>query len=666
MRRRREPCPGRSACRRSCWPLARPSGRAQDGRRSSGPPPPPLDDFETDANGDGVPDGWYNLRDGDDRGRGGRGRPAFPPVRERTRPGRPARLSRAFGVDGRKTEAIVIGLWVRLDGHPVRRAAGRGSRPADRLPRRRAARPPAGGRSGPGPSGRRRRWTRVAKRIAVPPGTRDAIMSVGLLGATGVLDVDGLTIDLVPVGGRETTNLVVNGDFELGDPDAGRLDRRQRRPPRRSPAIDSASALELAQVGRAGHDRPGACRSTPFARAGALAVGPGPRACAAAGGRRRRSSSSTTTGGSCPGVETGVPRVPLGGHVRLAARPGRWSRSRRGAVRAVLQFEKPDAQRLDPDRRREGRPPRPTPRRARGPRTTSRTTPTAGCRSPRRRRSRRGSALDASFLLDAPAGKHGFVTVARRPARLRARGAGPGSSASPCSRRRPSSSRERADALADRLARSGVNLVRLGDLDTPLGPDRSLFDDTRDDTKAFDPIALAKLDHLIAALKARGIYVALELQSVRRFRDGGRRGRLRPAPRRAAGRRPSSTRRSTSSALEAAEALLGHVNPETGLALRDDPVLAWVTLAGEISLFDLIDDPDALARRPTPPSCKALAQKSTARRGPAVLAGARVGALEGAGRRAPQGRRCRCRSPASRTGGASPSSPPRRRRPGST
>ena len=61
---------------------------------------------------------------------------------------------------------------------------------------------------------------------------------------------------------------------------------------------------------------------------------------------------------------------------------------------------------------------------------------------------------------------------------------------------------EQADQLADRLARSGVNLVRLGDLDTALGPNLSLFDDTRDDTKAFDPNSLAKLDHLIAAFKA--------------------------------------------------------------------------------------------------------------------------------------------------------------------
>jgi hypothetical protein len=51
------------------------------------------------------------------------------------------------------------------------------------------------------------------------------------------------------------------------------------------------------------------------------------------------------------------------------------------------------------------------------------------------------------------------------------------------------------------------------------------------------------------------------------------------------------------------------VNPETGLALRDDPVLAWVTLAGEISMFDLIENPGAL-----PPTfaaeLKGLAQRS--------------------------------------------------------
>ena len=155
-----------------------------------------------------------------------------------------------------------------------------------------------------------------------------------------------------------------------------------------------------------------------------------------------------------------------------------------------------------------------------------------------------GSALDASGLLDAPAGKHGFVTV--REGRLcwtdggRARFFGV-SLLPPAAFQEP----ERADALADRLARSGINLVRLGDLDVPLGPDRSLFDDSRDDTKAFDPLALAKLDHLIAALKA-GASIALEIQAP--ASSGPRMGwTIRAGSRRGAGRRRRSTPRSSGS-----------------------------------------------------------------------------------------------------------------------
>ncbi len=45
---------------------------------------------------------------------------------------------------------------------------------------------------------------------------------------------------------------------------------------------------------------------------------------------------------------------------------------------------------------------------------------------------------------------------------------------------------------------------------------------------------------------------------------------------------------------DALKALLTHVNPETKLAYKDDPALAWVTLAGEVSLFNVIDDPSSL------------------------------------------------------------------------
>ena len=218
------------------------------------------------------------------------------------------------------------------------------------------------------------------------------------------------------------------------------------------------------------------------------------------------------------------------------------------------------------------------------------------------------SALDVSFLLLRPAGELGFVTV--KNGRLtwgkdggRARFFGvvmlPPTAFLPA---------EQADALVDRLARSGVNLVRLGELDSALGPNRSLFDDTRDDTKAFDPEALARLDHLIAALKSRGIYVALELQAKRRFRAGDGvavPGLLPPGGGPAAFFDPTLRKL----AVDSARALLRHVNPETGLALKDDPVLAWVTLTGEVTLFNLIDKPESLPAAYTK-ALQSLAEKA--------------------------------------------------------
>ena len=157
-----------------------------------------------------------------------------------------------------------------------------------------------------------------------------------------------------------------------------------------------------------------------------------------------------------------------------------------------------------------------------------------------------GGALDVSFLLPEPAGRDGLVTVKDgrlsfsqgRPARFL------GVSLIP--------------PTAFLRARSGPTRWPIGWPDPastssgwatstmPLGPGHSLFDDTRDDTKAFDPEALARLDHLIAALKARGISVALELQAARRFRCGDGVAVARPAPPAAAGRPPRSTRPSAS------------------------------------------------------------------------------------------------------------------------
>ena len=521
---------------------------------------------------------------------------------ENAKPGRPARLSRAFGVDGRKSEAIIIGFWVRLD--QIQTGERMGEDPGliiDFLGEQ--LRTASRGSLGHWPKLGVGRWTRVARRIAVPPGTLDAILSIGLLGASGIMDVDGMTIDLIPVGGTETTNLVVNGDFELGDPDPANwtVDSGAHRI---SPGFRSGSALELARAG----SRAITGLAIPVAPFSALEVTLTARAqgLRGSGGALAHIFFLEDEGRILAGIETGVLAFRWSGsfdwraeRIMVPVPPG--------SMRAVLQIEKADGNgtlRVDDVK------------------VVVAPNAEAGSWTPYHveddtigwlpvgpsPKIEASSALDASSLLDAPAGKHGFVTVRDRRLAFAEGGRARffGVTLLPPT---PFLDRDRADALVDRLARSGINLVRLGDLDTALGPQRSLFDDTRDDTKELDPVSLERLDHLIAALKARGIYVAIELQSVRKYRseDGVADVGLLPQGGGPAAVVDPVLRRLQ---LDAAQAFLGHVNRETGLALRDDPVLAWVTLAGEITLFDQIDNPGAL-----PPAqaaeLKKLAQMST-------------------------------------------------------
>jgi hypothetical protein len=542
--------------------------------------PKPLEDFEVDTDADGIPDGWYNLRDAKVVEGGIPGSKKCLRF-ENDKPGRPARASRAFGVDGREVEAIVVGLWVRQES--VVAGERLGDEPSvlidflgDPLQLKAVRR----GMLGPWKSVGQT-WTRVARRLPIPPDTRLAILSLGLIGATGVFEVDNLTIDLVPIGGKPTSSLILNGDFELGDPEPSswQVDHGARRV---SPGNRSGSAIELKGNGA----RAFSGLALPVRGQSRLEVS----VVAKASGLRGASGAMAAffflddDGRPLVGFEGGVPALNFAGSFP-------WQPSRAtvdvplGATRALLQFEKGtafgtlwiddvqvtviDGEPWNPDHVETG---------------TTRWLPVAPSPTIVEK-----SALDASGLLDAPAGKYGFVTI--KDGRLAFTKGGRarffGVSLLPPTAFPPDAAR--ADALADRLARSGVNLVRLAELDTPLGPARSLFDDTRDDTKELDPDALARLDRLIAALKARGIYVTIELQGGRRFRDGdtsvpnGR--RLPPGGGPAAAFDPGIRE----AARVAAEALLSHVNPETGLALRDEPALAWITLAGELSMFDLVD-----------------------------------------------------------------------------
>ncbi len=190
----------------------------------------------------------------------------------------------------------------------------------------------------------------------------------------------------------------------------------------------------------------------------------------------------------------------------------------------------------------------------------------------------------------------------------------------------------------------------------PLGPGRSLFDDARDDTKAFDPEALARLDHLIAALEVAGDLRgagAPGRAGVSASGDGVAAAGLLPG-----GGGPAAEFDPTIGKLALAYAahLLDHVNPETGLALREDPALAWVTLAGEISLFDLIEHPESLPASVRRRAARPCRQGPRRARRPSALGMGRVRALAGRWPTTCGAASSASRSPGSRTGGARTSS----------
>ena len=193
--------------------------------------------------------------------------------------------------------------------------------------------------------------------------------------------------------------------------------------------------------------------------------------------------------------------------------------------------------------------------------------------------------MDVSFLLDAPAGKHGFVRaqgahlVTGDGKRIRFWGVNitdwsKGSVMVP--------SKEDAPLWAATLARFGVNCVRLQFLDLPTP--RGLIDGKRDDTRALDPEAFDREDFFIAELEKRGIYINFNLLVGRPFKAGdgvqdyqkireGAKGISLYDP------------RIIELQKEYAKQLLAHYNPYTKIEYRNDPAVAMVEINNENALW---------------------------------------------------------------------------------
>jgi hypothetical protein len=198
-----------------------------------------------------------------------------------------------------------------------------------------------------------------------------------------------------------------------------------------------------------------------------------------------------------------------------------------------------------------------------------------------RRGAQSASPVDVSFLLDAPAGKHGFIKVkdghlaTGDGQRIRLWGVNitdwsPGSQQIP--------SKTDAPFWVATLARFGVNCVRFQflDLETP----RGLVDRQREDTRALDAEAFDREDFFIAELEKRGIYIDFNLLVGRPFKKGDG---VEDATLLRQGSKGTSLydKRLIELQKEYAQQLLDHLNPYTKVRYTADPAVALVEINNE-------------------------------------------------------------------------------------
>ncbi len=199
-------------------------------------------------------------------------------------------------------------------------------------------------------------------------------------------------------------------------------------------------------------------------------------------------------------------------------------------------------------------------------------------------------AMDFKWLLDAPAGKHGFVLVKDGHLYfddgIRAKFFGmnfPARAAMP--------THEAAERLSSRLATMGVNVVRLHAADVITGPrgwtsnpQSPLLDYASGTSRNFHPAGMDLFDYFFYQLKKKGIYIHLDLLVARVFLEGDDLDYPEAVP---AHLKCVShfNQRMIDLQKEYAEKLLHHKNPYTKLAYKDDPAIMTVELANEDSIF---------------------------------------------------------------------------------
>ena len=196
-----------------------------------------------------------------------------------------------------------------------------------------------------------------------------------------------------------------------------------------------------------------------------------------------------------------------------------------------------------------------------------------------------GTATDVSFLNARPAGVNGYITArgghfveSKTGKRVRFLGTNfAAKSAFP----------SHADAVrvAARIAKLGINLVRLHHMDNDSwGTGTTLWDARFKDHQHIDPAQLDRLDFLVAQLKKNGVYANINLHVSRSFTEAdGFPASVDTIPD-FDKRVDEFDRRMISLQKDYARALLTHVNPYTHLSYAKDPAVAVVEINNENSL----------------------------------------------------------------------------------
>ncbi|MFX0092055.1 MAG: carbohydrate binding domain-containing protein [Candidatus Hodarchaeota archaeon] len=194
------------------------------------------------------------------------------------------------------------------------------------------------------------------------------------------------------------------------------------------------------------------------------------------------------------------------------------------------------------------------------------------------------TASDMSWLLDPPAGKHGFLEVGEDghfyfEDGLLARFWGTNLCWDFCF---PNYSD--AAVIASRLAKFGFNLVRLHKFDSFFNTTYNIFVNSTQNTREIDWARVDRMDYLFSQLKQRGIYVDLNLHAERRFTTGDGVVFADEIPWMS---KYVSLFNETMIDLqkEFALAVLNHTNPYTGLRYLEDPAIVMVDVTNENSMF---------------------------------------------------------------------------------